>query len=157
MFLSSGAILPLTNTVVHNMNTDVAKDLKFICIADRSGAFELYEDDGHTNEYKHGAFKKTAIAMNVDKQITLSFSSTGSYTSPVENVELDVVYPKNAPLAVLLNGQPLPHYLYDKKYKKADLGWYYNLTTKSVEIKYPAPTEDYQVVILTDAMDLIGM
>ena len=157
MFLSSGAIIPMTNTICYNMTTDVAKDLTFLCVADRNGSFELYEDDGCTNEYKHGAFKKTTIQMNVDKQITLSFHSEGEYISPVERIALDVVYPKNAPFAVLLNGQPLPHYLYDKKYKKADCGWYYNLSTKSVEIKYPAPAGDYKVTILTDAMDLIGM
>ena len=157
MYLSSGAILPMTNTIAHNMTTDVAKDLHIICVADKDGSFELYEDDGFTNEYKNGVFKKTHIDMTVDKQIVLTFTAEGSYQSPVENIELDVVYPQNAPLAVLLNGQPLPHYLYNKKYEQAECGWYYNLTTKSIEIKYPAPAGDYKVVILTDAMDLIGM
>ena len=157
MYLSSGAILPMTNTIAHNMNTDVAKDFHIICVADKNGKFELYEDDGCTNEYKNGVFKKTRIDMTVDKQIFLTFTAEGSYQSPVENIELDVVYPQNAPLAVLLNGQPLPHFLYNKKYEQADCGWYYNLSTKSVEVKYPAPIGDYKVVILTDAMELIGM
>ena len=157
MFLSSGAIVPMTNTICYNMSTDVAKDLHIICVADRSGSFDLYEDDGCTNEYKDGVFKKTHIDMMVDKQIVLTFTAEGSYQSPIETMELDVVYPQNAPLAVLLDGQPLPHYLYNKKYEQAEYGWYYNLTTKSIEIKYPAPSSDYKIVIITDAMDLIGM
>ena len=157
MYLSSGTILPMTNTIAHNMTTDVVKDLHIICIADKDGSFELYEDDGCTNEYKNGVFKKTHIDMTVDKQIVLTFTAEGSYQSPVENIELDVVYPQNAPFAVLLNGQPLPHFLYNKKYEQAKCGWYYNLTTKSIEIKYPTPAGDYKVVILTDAMDVIGM
>ena len=149
--------MPLTDEIKGKEAIKNPSSLRVKVYAGANGSFELYEDDGCTNEYKHGVFKKTTIQMNVDKQITLSFHSEGEYISPVERIALDVVYPKNAPFAVLLNGQPLPHYLYDKKYKKADCGWYYNLSTKSVEIKYPAPAGDYKVTILTDAMDLIGM
>ena len=157
MYLSSGAILPMTDTVVHNMTTDVSKDLHIICVADKNGEFELYEDDGCTNAYKQGVYKKTTIQMTIDSKITIDFSTEGSYSSPVEDIRLDVVYPKNAPLAVLCDGQPLPHYLYRKKYEQAETGWYYNLTTKSIEIKYPNPKKNYKVEIWTKAVDLIGM
>lgn len=157
MYLSSGAILPMTDTVVHNMTTDVSKDLHIICVADKNGEFELYEDDGCTNAYKQGVYKKTTIQMTIDSKITIDFATEGSYETPIEQVELDVVYRQNAPLAVLCDGQPLPHYLYRKKYEQAETGWYYNLSTKSIEIKYPNPKKNYKVEIWTNAVDLIGM
>ena len=107
---------------------------------------ELYEDDGVTNNYKNGVYKKTLIQMQVKPNITIDFTSEGSYETPIEQVTLDVVYPMNAPLAVLLDGQPLPHFLYNKKFDAADCGWYYNLSTKSIEIKYPAPKKNYQIL-----------
>ena len=157
MFVTGGTILPMTRTIAHNMSTDSCKDLHVLCVADQNASFTLYEDDGCTNDYKNGVYKKTNISMKVDSNITISLSSEGDYVSPVERIELDVVYPQNAPLAVLLDGQMLPHYLYDKKYEEADCGWYYNLSTKSVEIKYPSPMKDHQIFIMTNAYDLIGM
>ena len=47
--------------------------------------------------------------------------------------------------------------LYNKKFKQSDQGWYYNISTKSIEIKYDNPKKNYVVEILTNAMDLIGM
>jgi len=157
LFLSSGAILPMTNTITQNMSTEQIQDLRILCVADQNGAFELYEDDGCTNAYKQGVYKKTTIHMNVDSNISITFASEGSYLSPVTQITMDVVYPQNAPLAVLLDKQPLPHYLYQKKFLDAACGWYYNLSTKSIEIKYPAPQKDHQIEILTNALDMIGM
>ena len=156
-YLTSGTILPMTDTITHNMTTDQIKDLHIICVADKDGMFELYEDDGCTNAYKDGAYKKTAIRMQVNPNITINFTSEGNYESPVEQITLDVVYPQNAPFAVLLDQKPLPHYLYNKKYEQCECGWYYNLSTKSIEIKYPNPNKDYQITILTNPIDLIGM
>ena len=157
LFLSSGTILPMTNTITHNMTTDEIKDLHILCVADKDGAFTLYEDDGCTNEYKDGVYKKTSIHMQTGNNITIDFASEGSYASPVEQIALDVIYPKNAPLAVLCDKKILPHYLYQKKYEEASCGWYYNLGTKSIEIKYSNPNKDYQVEILTNPTDMIGM
>ena len=47
--------------------------------------------------------------------------------------------------------------IYDKKFKQSDLGWYYNLSTRSVEITYPVPEADYKITILTNPLDMIGM
>ena len=157
LFLTSGAIVPMTNSVMHNMTTDVCHDLHFICVADKDGEFTLYEDDGYTNAYKQGVYKKTTIHMQTDSNICIDVSEEGCYTSPVEKISWDVIYPQNAPYAVLLDKQPLPHYLHDKKYAQAEIGWYYNLSTKSIEIKHPYLKGSYQLTILTNPLDLIGM
>ena len=157
LYLTSGAILPMTSTICHNLLEDKAHDLRLVCVADKDNSFELYEDDGKTNDYRSGVFCKTKISMSTESYIKISFETEGSYPTDIETVLLDVVYPKNAPLAVVVDGVLLPQILYDKKFKQADRGWYYNISTKSIEIKYDNPAKDYVVEILTNAMDLIGM
>ena len=147
----------MTNTVCHNLLEDKAHDLHLICVADKDNSFNLYEDDGKTNDYRDGAYCKTKICMSTDSSIKISFASEGAYPTDIETVLLDVVYPKNAPLAVIVDGAILPQMLYNKKFKQSDQGWYYNISTKSIEIKYDNPKKNYVVEILTNAMDLIGM
>jgi len=157
MYLTSGAILPMTDTVCHNLSEDIARDLHLVCVADKDNSFVLYEDDGKTMDYKDGIYCKTSIHMSVQNNISISFSLEGKYESDFEQIHLDVVYPKNAPFAVSVNGQMLPQILYKKKFDALSTGWHYNLSTKSIEIKYENPRNDYKVEIYTDAADLIGM
>jgi len=157
MYLTSGAILPMTDTICHNLSEDIAKDLHLICVADCDNKFVLYEDDGKTLEYKDGMYRKTIVDMSVCNNISISFTTEGKYESNYKQIHLDVVYPKNAPFAVSVNGQMIPQILYKKKFDSVATGWHYNPSTKSVEIKYENPVEDYKVEIYTDATDLIGM
>ena len=157
MYLTSGAILPMTNTVCYNLSDDVANDLYLICVADKDNTFTLYEDDGKTTLYKEGLYCKTRITMTVGDIISIHFSTTGKYESDFKEVILDVVYPPNAPFAVSLDGKMVPQFLYKKKFEEVELGWYYNLTTKSIEIKYPKPRNDYKVEIFTTPTDMLGM
>lgn len=157
MFLPSGAILPMTKKVCHNMFEEKITDLHLICVPDKENTFELYEDDGKTNAYKNGDYCKTEIHMMVGDNITIDFESEGNLQTEIEHVLLDVVYPNSAPLGVLVDGEVIPQFLYNKKFKQEEKGWYYNLMTKSVEIKYENPKKDYKVEILTNHTDLIGM
>lgn len=157
MYLPSGAILPMTDSVCHNLFEEKEKDLHLICVADKDNEFELYEDDGQSNAYKEGQYLKTRIQMSVGPLITLSFCATGEYQTSIEHMKLDVVYPNNAPLLVKVDGELVPQFLYKKKFEQAERGWYYNLSTKSIEMKYRNPKKDYSVEILTHVMDLIGM
>ena len=157
MYLTSGAILPMTKTVCRNLAEDVVNDLHLICVADKDNSFVLYEDDGKTMDYKSGIYRKTNIHMSVGNHISLTFASEGEYESKFKQMHLDVVYPKNAPFAVSVNGQMLPQILYKKKFDSLERGWHYNLSTKSVEVKYVNVERDYRVDIFTDAADLIGM
>ena len=157
MYLTEGTILPMTDTIVHNMSTDCYEDLRIICVPSNDSSFIFYEDDGCTNAYKQGIYKKTRIHMHTGSEITIAFSTEGAYASPIKQVTLDIPYPQNAPLAVLMNGKPLPQYLYDKKFKQTTCGWYYNLSTHSIEVTYPNPDKNYQITVITSALDMIGM
>ena len=157
MYLTSGAIVPMTNTICHNITKDIANDLHIICVADQDNTFTLYEDDGKTLDYKDGICRKTVIQMKVHNNVSFTFTSNGSYNSDYKKILLDIVYPQNAPFAVKVNGQMIPQVLYKKKFDNLETGWHYNLSTKSIEIKYIIPENDYKVEIYTDATDLIGM
>ena len=157
MYLTSGAILPMTDTVCYNLAEDFASDLHLICVADKDNSFVLYEDDGRTMNYKNGVYRRTNIQMSVGNNISIFFTSEGAYESDYKQICLDIVYPKNAPFAVCVNGNMLPQILYKKKFDALEAGWYYNLSTKSIEIKYKNPGTDYKVEIYTVAADLIGM
>lgn len=157
MYLPSGAILPMTDTVVNNLYTEKARDLHLVCVSDAPGSFELYEDDGRTRAYERGEYRKTRIQMMPGGITGISFQTEGEYETEFQTVLLDVVHPNNAPLAVLMNGQMLPHYLYDKAFAGAETGWYYDIARKSVQIKYLNPKMDYEVQIVSQVSDMIGM
>lgn len=157
IYLTSGAIIPMTKTICHNLLEDKAHDMHLICVADKDNTFELYEDDGLTNDYRNGVYCKTKVTMTTGSTIKLSFTSEGNYKSEFKQIHLDVVYPKNAPLAVVINGQMIPQVLYHKKFDSIKTGWHYNLSTKSIEVKYEKLEEDYVVEIYAEAADLIGM
>ena len=147
LYLTSGAILPMEkNDTLH-----------LICVADKNSSFTLYEDDGKTMEYKEDVYRKTNITMSVSNNISITFESIGNYTTDFKQMHLDIVYPKNAPLAVVINGQMIPQILYKKKFDSIQIGWHYNLSTKSIEIKYDNQVENHKVEIITDVADLIGM
>lgn len=56
-----------------------------------------------------------------------------------------------------MDGEQLPHFLHRKKYEAARVGWYYSQTLKSVQIKYPNPKKDYDLIISFEQFDMIGM
>ena len=68
-----------------------------------------------------------------------------------------MIHREKAPYYVLLDGKEIPHYLHRAKYEQADCGWYYSQSLKSVQIKYPAPKKNHNVMISFEVFDMIGM
>ena len=58
---------------------------------------------------------------------------------------------------VEIDGKEIPHFLHRSKYEKADCGWYYSQSLKSVQIKYSNPKKNHQVMISFEVFDMIGM
>ena len=50
-----------------------------------------------------------------------------------------------------------PHFLNRRKFEGAGEGWYYSQSTRSVEIKYRNPEDDYELTVSFEMFDLIGM
>ncbi len=157
MFLKSGAIIPMAMNPLNNLTTQKVTELKLFMVADEDARFNFYDDDGTTLAYEQGAYRSTEIMMSAGELTKISFVSTGSYEDSIEKVYLDVVYREKAPYWVSLAGEQLEHFLHRDKFEAAESGWYYSQTLKSVQIKYPNPKRDCDVIISFETFDMIGM
>lgn len=157
MFIRSGAIIPIAENQIFNLATEKVTDLKILCASDADGVFDLYDDDGTTLDYEKGVYCNTHIEMHAGEQTRLNFTITGSYESPVERMHIDMVHREKSPYWVKVDGDEIAHFLHRAEYEKAECGWYYSQTLKSVQIKYPNVGHDYEVVVSFEAFDLIGM
>ena len=157
LFVRSGAIIPMAEDRLDNLKTQQAEHLRILCAADRDGRFELYEDDGISMDYEKGGFLKTSITMTAGERTVLDFHQEGYYETAVKTLYLDMIHREKAPYWVKADGETIPHFLHRRKFEDADCGWYYSQRLKSVQIKYPNPKKDYQVIVSFEQFDLIGM
>ena len=110
-----------------------------------------------TNDYKNGSYLKTDISVKAGAKTYIDFEYEGSYENTAETMELDVIHREKAPFYVQLDGKEVPHFLHRRKYEESDIGWYYSQTKKSVQVKYPNPKKNHQVLISFEVFDMIGM
>lgn len=157
LFVRSGGIILLAAAGLTNLRTQQEQEVTVLCADDRDGEFDWYEDDGISMEYEQGHYLKTNIIMRSGLHTTLTFTHKGSYVSPVENINLDVIHVERAPYDVAIDGRLIPHYVNRKNFEKVDFGWYYSQTLRSVKVKYPNPATDYQVKISYEKFDMLGM
>lgn len=157
MFLPGGCILPMAEKPYRNLHKDDSFDLHLIAAPDKDNSFTLYEDDGLTNAYKDGMFCRQKIEMTAGETVTLNFTKTGSYESKIRQVTVDMIHREKAPFHVWLEGTELMQYLYKGKFEKAETGWYYDQSLKSVQIKYKNPGKDYCLKVSFEHFDLLGM
>ena len=158
LFLREGAILPLADNPIDSMERDRVTDLRLLLIPGAGERrFVLYDDDGVSNAYRRGEYRKTEIVMRGVGAVTVDFRSEGSFSDPVERVLLELVCPGGAPLSVALGEDELPRCLDRARFETAELGWYYDMETRAALIRYPNPRRDMRVSVGLDAFDLIGM
>lgn len=157
MFIRGGAIIPMALNQMSNLATEQVTGIRLLCALDRCGRFTLYEDDGVTMDYEKGMYLKTYIEVKSGVRTVVAFRQEGSYETAVEQMYIDGVYREKAPFWVMADGEKLPHFLHRKKFQEACEGWYYSQTLKSVQIKYPNPKKDYEVIISFEQFDMIGM
>ena len=157
LFVRSGAIIPMAEDRLDNLKTQQAEHIRILCAADRDGRSELYEDDGISMDYEKGGCLKTSITMTAGERTVLDFHQEGHYETAVKTLYLDMIHREKAPYWVKADGETIPHFLHRRKFEDADCGWYYSQRLKSVQIKYPNPKKDYQVIVSFEQFDLIGM
>lgn len=157
LFVRSGAIIPMAEDRLDNLKTQQAEHIRILCAADRDGRFELYEDDGISMDYEKGGCLKTSITMTAGERTVLDFHQEGHYETAVKTLYLDMIHREKAPYWVKADGETIPHFLHRRKFEDADCGWYYSQRLESVQIKYPNPKKDYQVIVSFEQFDLIGM
>ena len=157
MFIKSGAIIPMAGNELNNLMNDKVDSLHIIMAPDIDSSFTIYDDDGKTNDYKNGSYLKTDISVKAGAKTYIDFEYEGSYENTAETMELDVIHREKAPFYVQLDGKEVPHFLHRRKYEESDIGWYYSQTKKSVQVKYPNPKKNHQVLISFEVFDMIGM
>lgn len=158
LFLREGAILPLAENRIMNMERDPVTDLRLVLAPGREERkFTLYDDDGRTTAYQRGEFRSTEITMHGSETVEACFRALGNYPDPVERVTVEMLHPEGSPYWVSLNESPLPQFLNRTRFEAAETGWYYSQSKRAVLVKYPNPREDTSLKVCFSAHDLIGM
>ena len=157
MFLRGSAIY-FTSEDIHQASTDVLKSLDFTISAESDTEAIFYDDDGHTKDFENGVYAATDIKVKAGEQTKIIFHREGSYEPTVEKVTMKVVSKQKGAFWVTVDGEQIPRYIVQDVYDSVDTGWFYNLSDRTIRIKFAMPKKkDFTVVVSTEKFDLIGM
>ncbi|MFC0213697.1 TIM-barrel domain-containing protein [Paenibacillus chartarius] len=156
MFIRSGAVIPLAEGL-HNIHNDVVEELKLLIEPSQSSSFTVYDDDGVSNQFKHGNYLKTTVGVKAGSRTELSFGYEGSYDSPVKRIVVELMCSRIAPIQIELQGGKLPLYLDRRDWEASEAGWYYDMERKAALIKYVRPLQEYSVAVDFGVKDLISI
>lgn len=157
MFLREGGIVPMAENQLMSMERDHMTALHLTMAPGKDSTYVLYDDDGVSNDYKKGVYRKTTIEMTGDSVVKVAFKSEGEYTDFVETVKVEMIRKDRSPFWVTLGDKKLEHYLNRKKFDAASEGWYYSQSKRAVEVKYANPKQDTVLTVSFEDFDLIGM
>ena len=157
MFLRGAAVFVTSGDVKHILR-DTMRHLDVLIAAETDTSFVLYDDDGHTEEYKQGVYEKTSITVRAGDRTTVSFHREGSYAGTVDSMTLRLVSKAKGAYWVTVDGARIPRTLVREVFDTSDCAWYYSMSDRTIWVKYPKPDKaDYDVVISTEKFDLVGM
>ncbi len=156
LFVRSGAIIPMAEDRLDNLKTQQAEHLRICARPTGTAGLSSMRTTAFPWTMK-GGFLKTSITMTAGERTVLDFHQEGHYETAVKTLYLDMIHREKAPYWVKADGETIPHFLHRRKFEDADCGWYYSQRLKSVQIKYPNPKKDYQVIVSFEQFDLIGM
>lgn len=124
------------------------------CNAKR-GNFPKYRD---SELYKEGAYAKTSITVTAGVQTEIHFATQGSYSSPVQSMMIKLISKDKGAYWISLNNKRLKQYIVKDGWETADNGWYYDLTERTIWVKFTKPLKDtFDLTISKEKFDLIGM
>lgn len=157
MFLRGSGIFVTSEDVKH-IESDTLRHLDLLIAAETDTSFVLYDDDGHTEQYKQGNFSRTDITVTAGDRTTIAFRKTGSYADTVDSLTLRLVSKAKGAYWVTVDGKPVQRTIVREAFDAANCAWYYNMSDRTIWVKYPKPAkDDYDVVISTEKFDLVGM
>ena len=157
LFVREGAIIPMAGNQLMSMEQDHMTSLHLTLVPGIENSYTLYDDDGVTNDFKNGLFRKLNISMTGTDVVKVDFKSEGAYTDFVEDVKVEMVRKDRSPYWITLGDRKLEHFLNRRKFDEAKEGWYYSQTKKAVEVKYLNPKKDITLTVSFEDFDLIGM
>lgn len=157
MFLRENGIYVTSEDVKHIL-ADKMEQVDMLVSADSDTQFVLYDDDGHTEDYKNGIYAKTAIQVKSGDRTEITFDTKGSYESTVKKMTIRLVSKQKGAFWVTVDGKRITRYIVRDGWEMAESGWYYNLSDRTIWVKYSIPAKkSYEVVISKEKFDLIGM
>ena len=157
LLIREGGIIPKTPDL-KNINKDKMENLELIiAYSKKSSEFNLYEDDGKTNEYKNNNFLETKITTSGGDQFEINFKHNGSYKSTIKTATIELINCSRGAYYVELEGQKIPQIINHDAWKKANIGWCYDASSKATLIKYPYTNKDQSLLVSFEPFDLIGM
>ena len=157
MFLRDSAIVPMTDDI-YRIQKDSLHHLNLLIAAERDSTFTWYDDDGHSELYKEGAYAKTSITVTAGVQTEIHFATQGSYSSPVQSMMIKLISKDKGAYWISLNNKRLKQYIVKDGWETADNGWYYDLTERTIWVKFTKPLKDtFDLTISKEKFDLIGM
>jgi alpha-glucosidase len=157
MFIREGAIIPMAANQLMSMERDHMTSLHLTLAPGVDRTYELYDDDGVSNDFLKGIYRKTTIRMSGSEVVHVDFTAEGTYTDYAEDVLVEMIRKDKSPYWVSLGGRKLTHFLNRKKFDAKKEGWYYSQTKKTVEVKYLNPKEPITLSVSFEDFDLIGM
>jgi alpha-glucosidase len=149
LFVRDGAIIPYYG--------ETENTLELLLAPGRDSSFTLYDDDGVTNGFEKGVFRKTNIEMSGDESVKVLFRAEGTYKDSIENIHIEMIKKERCPYRVALDGRKLEHFLSRTEFEKASEGRYYSSSKRSALIKYDNPKKDAELLVSFEDLDLIGM
>lgn len=162
MFIREGGIVPMADDQPMNLQRDRVKDMHLFLAPGKDTEFTLYEDDGVSNDYKAGGFKKTFISMHGYEVVDVDFRHEGNFEDSVERVTAEMIRKDKCPITVCLinddgEKRELTHYFNEDKFLEADEGWYYSMSRRAAIVKYDKPQDDYTLRVSFETFDVVGM
>ena len=157
LFIREGAIIPMADNQLMSMERDHTTALHLILAPGAERSYTLYDDDGVSNDYRKGVYRRTEITMSGESVVKVGFKSEGSYTDFVETVTVEMIRKDRSPFWVALGDRKLEHYLNRRKFEAAAEGWYYSQSRRAVLVKYANPKKDMTLTVSFEDFDLIGM
>ncbi len=157
LFIREGAIIPMAGNQLMSMANDHMTQLHLVMAPGGERSYTLYDDDGVSNDYAKGVYRKTEISMSGESVVKVGFKAEGSYADFVDSVTVEMIRKDRSPFWVALDGEKLEHFLNRRKFEAAEQGWYYSQTKKAVLVKYPNPKKDVTLTVSFEDFDLIGM
>ena len=155
--------MPVADNQIMNMAADRVTSIHLYLAPGVDSSFTMYDDDGCTEDYRQGVYKKTHITMSGDSTVQVDFRYEGSYENTVEQMLIEMIAKKQGPMlveAVSSDGKEtarLQQFFNRNLFDEAAAGWYYCLSTRSVLIKDPVPKKDYSVRVSYKKRDLVNM
>ena len=158
MFIREGAIIPMADNQLMSMERDHMTALHLILAPGKeSSGYTRYDDDGVSNDFRSGVFRRTEISMTGESVVKVAFKSEGKYTDFVETVTVEMIRKDRSPFRVALGDEKLEHCLNRRKFDAAEKGWYYSQSRRAVLVRYPNPKKDVTLTVSFEDFDLIGM